>query len=111
TPEKMRMKLDPAVFGDRLGDLFTQADLALVRPRLAREERSDGAVGEPRQVRGHVLVEEGERLALEVERDALIVLACLEGELGIAQAARPGKDDMNVELEAKEIVEANRRDE
>src|SRR5258708_2272334 len=86
-PEQMRMNVDPAVLADCLGDLSAQADLALVRARLARKERSDGAVGEPRQVRGHVLAEEGERLALEIESDALIVLARLEGELGVALAA------------------------
>src|SRR6266404_3428800 len=110
-PEQMRMNVDPAVLADRLGDLSAQADLALVRVRLAREERSSGPVGEPRQVGGRVLAEEGERLALEVERDALIVLARLEGELGVAQAPWPGEDDMDVELEVKEIVEADRRDE
>src|SRR5260370_32783881 len=110
-PEQMRMNFDPAVLADRLADLPAQADLALERAHLAGEERSSGPLGEPRQVGGRVLAEEGERLALEVERDALVILARLEGELGIAQAARPGEDDMDVELEADEIVEADRRDE
>src|SRR5260370_28109170 len=110
-PKQMRMNVTPAVLADRLGDLPAQADLGLVRARLAGEERSSGPVGEPRQVRGRVLAEEGKRLALELEGDALIVLARLEGELGIAQAARPGEDDMDVELEVEEIVEAGRRDE